>query len=69
MINLIKIFDHLLKKKNKYKLIDYPNNYPADEPRRRCPDIKKAKLHSGYFPRVTVREGIKRVLKYNKISV
>ena len=42
MINLVKTFDKILNKKNKFKLISYPNHYPADEPRRRCPDIKLA---------------------------
>ena len=30
MIKLVKIFDKLLGKKNKYKLINYPKHYPAD---------------------------------------
>ena len=69
MIKLIKIFDQHLRKKNKFKLIDYPKNYPADEPRRRCPDISKSKVHTGYKPKVSVKEGILRTLKFNKISV
>ena len=69
MIRLIKIFDKLLKRKNNYKLINYPKNYPADEPRRRCPNIKKAKLDADYFPKISIKEGISRVLQFNKISV
>lgn len=67
MNSLIKIFDKILKKKNKYSLIDYPSHYPADEPRRRCPDINLAKNELNYHPKVSVEEGIRRVLKFNKI--
>ena len=69
MIKLVKIFDNLLKKKNKFKLIDYPKNYPADEPMRRCPNINKAIHDTKYYPKVSVKEGVYRVLKYNKLSV
>ena len=68
MIKLVKIFDKLLKKKNKFKLVDYPKNYPADEPMRRCPNINKAIQDTKYYPKVSVKEGVYRVLKYNKLS-
>ena len=68
MINLVKIFDKILKKRNKYKLINYPKNYPADEPMRRCPNINKAIQDTKYNPKVSVEEGVYRVLKYNKLS-
>ncbi len=68
MIKLVKIFDKLLKKKNKFKLIDYPKNYPADEPMRRCPNINKAIQDTKYYPKVSIKEGVYRVLKYNKLS-
>ena len=32
MINLVKTLTKILNKKNKFKLISYPNHYPADEP-------------------------------------
>ena len=67
MINLVKTFDKILNKKSQFKLISYPNHYPADEPRRRCPDIKLANKKLNFYPKITVIEGIKRVLKFNKI--
>jgi len=67
MNSLIKIFDKILTKKNQYSLIDYPSHYPADEPRRRCPDVNLAKNKLNYNPQVSVEEGIRRVLKFNKI--
>jgi UDP-glucuronate decarboxylase len=68
MIRLVKIFDKLLNKKNDYKLIDYPKHYPADEPKRRCPDITQARIHTKYNPKISVTEGILRTLNYNNIS-
>ena len=32
--------------------INYPKTYPADEPKRRCPSIDKAKLHLNYQPKL-----------------
>mgnify|MGYP001304472924 CR=1 FL=1 len=68
MIKLVKIFDKLLNKKNNFKLINYPKHYPADEPKRRCPDITQAKKHTNYNPKISVTEGILRTLDYNNIS-
>ena len=47
-----------------YDVIDYPDSYPADEPNRRAPDIKKAKVQLGYIPKVSLDEGLKRFLKW-----
>lgn len=41
-------------------LIEYPDSYPADEPRRRCPDIRKARLQLDYQPNVSLLEGLRR---------
>ena len=67
MINLVKCFDNILNKKNKFSLISYPDHYPADEPRRRCPNIGLAKKDLKYIPKVSIKDGVKRVLKFNKI--
>jgi len=67
ILKLKKIFDKITKKKNKFKKIDYPKNYPGDEPMRRCPDISKSIKDAGYKPLVSVSEGIRRVLEFNKI--
>lgn len=38
----------------------YPDDYPADEPHRRCPDLTKIRADTGYEPRVDLDEGIRR---------
>lgn len=45
-----------------HRLIEYPDTYPADEPNRRCPDIRKARLQLGYEPRVELNEGLRRFM-------
>ncbi len=42
------------------KLISYPDNYPQDEPRRRCPDLSKIKAELGYMQKVSLKDGLKR---------
>jgi UDP-glucuronate decarboxylase len=39
---------------------------PEDDPRRRCPDIEKARQHLGWQPRVSLDEGLKRTIEYFK---
>ena len=40
--------------------IEYPDSYPADEPMRRCPDIRKARLQLGFEPAVALDDGLRR---------
>jgi len=37
---------------------------PEDDPRRRCPDIRRAREALGWEPRVSVREGLKKTLDW-----
>jgi UDP-glucuronate decarboxylase len=67
MLNLVKVINNISKRKNKYKLIKYPKNYPADEPKRRCPDISQAKKYLNFNPKVDIKLGIARMLKYNDL--
>jgi dTDP-glucose 4,6-dehydratase len=39
---------------------------PADDPRRRCPDITKARETLGWSPRVPLREGLKLTIEWFK---
>jgi UDP-glucuronate decarboxylase len=43
-------------------IIEYPDSYPADEPMRRCPDIRKARLQLKYEPRISLEDGLRRFL-------
>ena len=46
------------------KLIQYPGNYPQDEPRRRCPDLTKIKKNLNYEQTVDLKTGLKRFYKW-----
>ncbi len=39
-------------------------NLPEDDPRRRCPDITKAKKHLEWEPQVPLQEGLTRTIDY-----
>jgi len=40
--------------------VEHPDSYPADEPQRRCPDIRKAQEHLDFRPTCPLGEGIRR---------
>lgn len=42
----------------------YPNDYPEQEPRRRCPDISKVKGLAGYSPEYSFQKGFKSCYNY-----
>ncbi|MFY9462679.1 MAG: NAD-dependent epimerase/dehydratase family protein [Candidatus Sungiibacteriota bacterium] len=42
--------------------VPYPNAYPSDEPRRRCPDISKIRRDVGFTPAVDLEEGLARTI-------
>lgn len=64
MLELVKEIEAVLGRPVEYVLASYPDSYPADEPQRRCPDIRKAHLQLGYTPRVPLREGLRRFLAW-----
>lgn len=50
------------------KLISYPDNYPQDEPRRRCPDLSKIRKELGYMQKVSLKDGLKRSFEWMRQS-
>lgn len=43
---------------SKYFVKPYPNEYPNNEPQRRCPDISKIKKEFGYDPKYDFERGL-----------
>jgi UDP-glucuronate decarboxylase len=37
---------------------------PADDPKRRCPDIAKAREVLGWSPRIRLKDGLKKTIAY-----
>jgi len=64
MIDLAEKLKMISSRKIKYDIIEYPDSYPTDEPLRRCPDIRKARLQLGFEPLVTFENGLSRFLSW-----
>ena len=60
MVDLVERIGKVTGKPVAHNVIEYPDSYPADEPNRRCPDIRKAKLQLKYEPEVSLDEGLRR---------
>ena len=66
MVDLVKKIERVSLRDVKYNVVEYPDSYPADEPNRRAPDIRKARLQLGYEPIVRLDEGLKRFLVWSE---
>jgi UDP-glucuronate decarboxylase len=64
VLDLAKRIEGVLERKIDYRVIEHPDSYPADEPNRRCPDIRKAQLQLEYTPQVDFDEGLRRFLEW-----
>jgi UDP-glucuronate decarboxylase len=64
MTDLVATIERVLGRKVAYNVIEYPDSYPADEPMRRCPDIRKARLQLKYEPRVSLEVGLGRFFSW-----
>ncbi len=64
MIDLAEALKKISKKGLKCDLVEYPDSYPADEPMRRSPDIRKAHLQLGFEPIVGFEDGLERFLTW-----
>ena len=64
MVDLVRELEAVLGRSIPHQLATYPDSYPADEPQRRCPDIRKARLQLGYAPRVELHEGLRRFMDW-----
>ena len=61
---LVGQIERVLGKDIPHNVVEYPDSYPADEPNRRCPDIRKARLQLGFEPGVGIEDGLKRFLDW-----
>lgn len=65
MMDLVKRVEKVIGRRIEANLIEYPESYPADEPNRRCPDIRKARLQLQYEPKVDLNEGLRRFFRWS----
>ena len=66
VMDLVKRISQVLKREIPLNVIDYPDEYPSNEPNRRCPSIEKAIAHLGYEPKVELNEGLSRFLSWTE---
>lgn len=65
MMSLAKTVAELFKKKKvTINQIPYPKKYPKGDPERRCPDLTKIRTELSYQPKVSLRQGLKRTLRW-----
>ncbi len=65
MLDLVKRIEKVSARPVAYDVVEYPDSYPADEPNRRAPDIRKARLQLDYEPTVDLDDGLKRFLDWS----
>mgnify|MGYP001558576641 FL=1 len=66
MFELAQIVTEMLNNGVKPRKKNYPQNYPAGEPQRRCPDLSKIKLELNYEPKVDLKNGLKQTIQWFK---
>ncbi len=66
LVNLARMIFKVTKKNGKVAHIPYPEEYPSDEPSRRCPDMRKAMKDLRFFPSVNLKTGLQRMLSWRE---
>lgn len=66
MLELAEKVRTLLGSEVQLRRIEYPDSYPADEPLRRCPDIRKARMQLGFEPAIGLDEGLRRFFDWTE---
>ena len=61
LLDLIATMSDVVKKKPNIKKVPYPKESAIQDPKRRCPDIRKAKREVGFYPRIDLKTGITRL--------
>lgn len=65
MLSLARLITtEIFENERKMNLVNYPDTYPQDEPRRRCPDLTKARTTLAYEPQIDLKNGLKRTLTW-----
>lgn len=68
MEELAEVFCNTLDYQDNYEIKDYPEDYPSEEPLRRCPNVDKVAKHTGIQSSVSLQTGLVKMLNYYKDS-
>lgn len=66
MYELASIISELLGNGVKPRRKPYPAGYPTEEPRRRRPDLTKIRTELKYIPRIDLRSGLQKTIRWFK---
>ena len=65
--DIAKIIKKVIGSKSiKINRIEYPNDYPSNEPMRRCPDTSRLKKEFNYRPKINLKKGLEYFYNYFK---
>ena len=68
MNELAQTLNSVFDKKLVINHIPYPKDYPAGEPQRRCPSLKKIRSNLDYKPAVTLKDGLARTSAWCRVN-
>lgn len=68
MFELAQTISELLANGVKPRRKNYPKNYPAGEPQRRCPDLTKIKTQLNYKPQIDLKVGLEQTIQWFKLE-
>jgi len=68
MLELASILTKISKKDIETKTIDYPANYPKNEPRRSCPSVLKANSEIGFYDTKTIEQGMSILYERSRLN-
>lgn len=66
IFELAQTIAEMLNNRVKPKRKNYPQNYPAGEPQRRCPDLTKIRNQLNYEPKIDLNTGLKQTIHWFK---
>jgi len=65
ILDLVNCLEKALDKKLDVHITKHPDSYPSDEPKRRCPDIKKANIHLNFYPHMDIIKSLKKYIDWS----
>ena len=63
-LDLIEKFSSTIGKKVNFRLVEYPDFYPQDEPNRRLPSLQKIRNELSYNPVISIEEGLLKTFDF-----
>lgn len=69
MLELARTVARLLGNNAAIRRVGYPEAYPADEPRRRRPDLAKIRRELGYSPAIDLETGLGRMIAWYRAAL